>query len=321
MLLRLAPGLLLLTAVAAAAEPAAPFKVKSTLDVAYVPNGGDRQKLDVFSPEGQTKRPVVLMIHGGAWMIGDKNLFGLYRDVAVGLAKQGVVVVAANYRLSPWVKHPEHVKDVARAFAWTRRNVAAHGGDPDRIVLLGHSAGGHLVALLATDPSLLVDKELALNDTDRKALRGVVSVSGVYSVPKAEEVKQTAEAMLATLGRMAKPGEKMPAPAAEMARRTALALNPFPLVFGNDPKLQEQASPLHHVRPGLVPFLVLYAEWELPLLADMATRFGDALKKSSNTVEVRRIDRRDHNSIFFGAYRGDDPVQKAILAFVEPQRP
>src|SRR5262245_20687187 len=149
----------LLAGSARAAEPAG-FKVRSTLDVPYVPNAGHRQKLDVFRPEGQTGQPVVLMVHGGAWVIGDKDFHGLYRDVAEGLAKQGLVVVTANYRLSPWVRHPEHVKDVARAFAWTRKNVKEHGGDPDQIYLCGHSAGGHLVALLATDESLLRDREL-----------------------------------------------------------------------------------------------------------------------------------------------------------------
>src|SRR5947207_2434320 len=82
------------------------FKHQSTLDVPYVPSAGHRQRLDVFRPEGQTGRPVVLMVHGGAWMIGDKNFHGLYRDVAEGLAKQGLVVVTANYRLAPWVQHP-----------------------------------------------------------------------------------------------------------------------------------------------------------------------------------------------------------------------
>src|SRR5262245_53271124 len=115
-------------ALPAAPEKREPFKVESTLDVAYVSGAGVRQKLDVFRPAGQTDRPVVLMIHGGSWMFGDKNFFGMYRDVAVNLAREGLVVVAANYRLTPWVRHPEHVKDVARAFAWTRRHVRDHGG-------------------------------------------------------------------------------------------------------------------------------------------------------------------------------------------------
>ena len=75
-------------------------------------------------------------------MIGDKNFFGLYRGVGRLPGGHGVVgVVLTNYRLSPLVKHPEHVKDVARAFAWTTQDIAQYGGDPDRIVLAGHSAG------------------------------------------------------------------------------------------------------------------------------------------------------------------------------------
>src|SRR5882724_10364085 len=93
-------AILLSAAWSQAAEIKTPCKVQSTLDVGYVPKAGDRQKLDIFRPEGMTNRPVVLMIHGGTWMIGDKNFHGLYRDVAVSLAKEGCVVVAANYRLS-----------------------------------------------------------------------------------------------------------------------------------------------------------------------------------------------------------------------------
>src|SRR2546423_554697 len=114
---------LTLTAVLAASFPApagaaerAPVKVKESLDIRYAPGGGDRHELDVFSPEGATGRPVVLLVHGGAWVIGDKDLFGLYRGVGRNLAAQGLVVAMPNYRLAPRARHPEQVRDVARAF-------------------------------------------------------------------------------------------------------------------------------------------------------------------------------------------------------------
>src|SRR5581483_3044471 len=107
---------------AGAAEEKEPFKVQSTLDIPYVSDGGRRQQLDVFRPEGRLNAPVLLLVHGGSWMFGDKDFHGLYRDVAVSFAQQGLVVVSANYRLVPWARHPQQVKDVARAFAWTRRN-------------------------------------------------------------------------------------------------------------------------------------------------------------------------------------------------------
>src|SRR5262249_10941217 len=131
--------------------------------------------------------------------IGDKNLLGLYRGFGRFLARHGIVAVMINYRLSPAVKHPEHVKDVARAFAWTRRHIKDYGGDPDRIFLCGHSAGGHLVSLLATNQEYLKDKCLDLKDEDRAAIRGVISVCGVYLIPSDDEFTSLVADMLAGL--------------------------------------------------------------------------------------------------------------------------
>lgn len=138
----------------------------------------ERQKLDVYSPKGAKDCPVVLFIHGGAWVFGDKDFFGLHAGMGRMFARHGIVAVVANYRLSPKVKHPEHVKDVARAFAWTHRNIAHYGGRADRIYLCGHSAGGHLVSLLATDERYLKDEKRSFKD-----IKGVMSMSGVYEIP------------------------------------------------------------------------------------------------------------------------------------------
>jgi acetyl esterase/lipase len=83
-----------------------------------------------------------------------------------------------NYRLSPGVQHPEHIKDVARAFAWTHKHIGGYGGRPDELFLCGHSAGGHLISLLATDESYLKAEGLSLKD-----VKGVMSISGVYAIP------------------------------------------------------------------------------------------------------------------------------------------
>src|SRR5262245_21362401 len=141
-----------------ASEP--PFEIDEVLDVPYCQPTDDaapeRCELDIFRPKGAKGYPVLFLVHGGAWLHGSKKdlrIRGIgivysYRKVGQFFAEQGLGVVMPNYRLSPAVKHPEHVKDVARAFAWTRKNIAAYGGDPDRIILAGHSAGGHLVSLL-----------------------------------------------------------------------------------------------------------------------------------------------------------------------------
>ncbi len=138
----------------------------------------DRHQLDVYSPKGRKNCPVLFFVHGGGWVLGGKDdVLGIYGygTVARCLAERGLVVVLPNYRLSPGVRHSEHIRDIAHAFAWTCENIGRYGGDPERIFVGGHSAGGHLVALLATDLTYL--KTVGRDTHD---IRGVIAVSGVY---------------------------------------------------------------------------------------------------------------------------------------------
>ncbi len=137
-----------------------------------------KHKLDLYLPKGKTDFPVVMFVHGGGWVFGDKNFFGVYEGVGKMFARHGVGAVVTNYRLSPAVQHPEHIKDVARAFAWTHKHIADYGGRPDELFLCGHSAGGHLISLLATDESYLKAEGLSLKD-----VKGVMPISGVYAIP------------------------------------------------------------------------------------------------------------------------------------------
>jgi acetyl esterase/lipase len=290
------------------------YEVQEKLDIPYY-DASDRQVLDVLRPKGLDNRPVVLFVHGGAWMIGDKCLFGLYRGFGRFLAKHGIVAVMINYRLSPAVKHPEHIKDVARAFAWTRRHIKDYGGDPDRIFLCGHSAGGHLVSLLATNDTYLKDEKLQLKDEDRKALRGVISVCGVYLIPTGDEFAALVADMLT--GLIAK-GEHPLALRLVVghAVRNVRNHNPFALIFGDDPEVCAQASPVKHVRKGLPPFLLVNAEYDIPSLPEMAKEFAKALEKDGNEVESVTLKHRDHNLIVFQARSPEDPLGKAVLGFI-----
>jgi len=93
-------------------------------------------------------------------------------------------------------------------------------------------------------------------------------------------------------------------------------VSPFSLVFGDDPKVRKDASPIEHVERGLPPFLILYAERDLLTLAPMAEEFGKALKDKGCDAEVRKIPRRNHHNILFNATTLDDPVADAILEFI-----
>src|SRR3954454_362280 len=171
--------LLPLSATPAEAADAPPGEVDVVKDVAYY-DGKDadpvKHKLDLYLPQGKQDFPVLFFVHGGAWVLGDKSgHFGLYNTLGRYYASQGIGVVVTNYRLSPGVKHPEHVKDVARAVVWTYKNVSKHGGNPDARVLIGHSAGASLVSLVTTDETYL--KELGART---KIIKGLVSISGPY---------------------------------------------------------------------------------------------------------------------------------------------
>lgn len=141
---------------------AGPFEVEAVRDISYVPvaNGekpNRKQMLDVYTPKGQSDFPVLFFIHGGGWASGDRKLY-----IAVGnvFARNGIGTVVISYRLSPEVQHPGHIQDVAKAFAWTQKNIAEYGGDPEQIFVAGQSAGGHLTALLATNTKYLADVDL-----------------------------------------------------------------------------------------------------------------------------------------------------------------
>jgi acetyl esterase/lipase len=175
-------GLLALTvrAVDNAKTPAhspARFEVESHKNIAYY-DGKDadpvRHKLDLYLPKGHKGFPAVLFVHGGAWKSGDKNRYGKLGDV---LCANGVGVVVTNYRLTPNVQHPAHIQDVAKAFAWTCRNIGTYGGRADQVFVMGHSAGGHLAALLATDESYLKAENLSMG-----SIRGAIPISGVYRI-------------------------------------------------------------------------------------------------------------------------------------------
>jgi len=157
------------------------FKQQSFRDIAYYQGldaDSKRHKLDVYVPKGQKNFPVLFFVHGGGWIHGSKDQFGIYAVLARAFNRHGIGVVCPNYRLSPDVTHPEHIRDVARAFAWTYKNIHKYGGRNDELFVSGHSAGGHLCSLLATDENYLKAEGLAL-----ESIRGALPLSGVFAIP------------------------------------------------------------------------------------------------------------------------------------------
>jgi acetyl esterase/lipase len=144
-------------------------------DAAY--GSHERHRLDVFSPAGGRDLPVVVFVHGGGFVAGEKSTAGTPYCDNVGLwaARSGAVGVTMNYRLAPEHRFPSGAEDVGAVVAWLRINAAEHGGDADRIVLMGSSAGATHVACYAAMPELHAD--------GGPGVRGLVLLSGGYDLP------------------------------------------------------------------------------------------------------------------------------------------
>lgn len=133
-----------------------------------------RQQLDVYRPSVSAgdAAPVVVFFYGGGWEAGRRQD---YKFVAEALTSRGMVVVIPDYRVYPEVVFPEFIHDAAKAVGWAKAHAAAHGGDPDRLFLAGHSAGAHIAAMLALDARYLAAEHLTPS-----ALQGVIGLAGPY---------------------------------------------------------------------------------------------------------------------------------------------
>ena len=140
-----------------------------------------RQQLDVYEPAVSNQGIVVVFFYGGGWRTGDR---AEYRFVAQTLTRYGATVVIPDYRTYPTGVFPDFMHDAAAAVAWTYKNIAQYGGDPKKIYLMGHSAGGHIVTLLALDKQYLVAQGLSTN-----VLAGVVGLAAPTNFAATLEAK------------------------------------------------------------------------------------------------------------------------------------
>lgn len=132
--------------------PTLPPGARAVRNVAYGPAQG--QRLDVYIPARAKAAPVIVMVHGGGWTRGDKASPGVVQNKVRHWLPEGCIVVSVNYRMVPRVNVREEAEDVAGALAYVQAHAAKWGGDPAHVVLMGHSAGGHLVALVTADSAL-----------------------------------------------------------------------------------------------------------------------------------------------------------------------
>ena len=225
--------------------------------IAYVDDNRRAHRLDILAPTGGVEgAPVMVFVHGGAWTFGSKQEQGL--PMLYELAARGWVCVTINYRLSPRATWPDHLVDVKRAVAWTRRHVAEFGGDPDRFLAIsGASAGGHLAAMIAltpADPTFQPGFEADDTSVDAcVALYGVLEMTG-----DPELAGRQGRAIVSLLRRLV-----FKAPI-EGARED-----------------YEQASPLHRITPDAPAFLVLHGTKDTLVPVGVARAFVAAFRTSA----------------------------------------
>ena len=251
-LLALPPlGLLLVAVGLLAHEQAIASASRRVADIAYVATTAPdfdtkNHRLDIYQPKPTAApRPVVLFIHGGSWNSGSKDNL-LYRAIGRRLAKQGFVGVVISYRLSPQALVPTQADDCARALAWTVAHIAEYGGNPARIVLMGHSAGGGLAALLATGSDTLLAKH---------GLPSTAAHAVLLDDPAGLD-------MLTYLQKQEYEGDAQ-----------------YLVPFTRNPAVWRQSSALYHVRAGAPPYSIYIGGDTYPSISSSAARFAERLRQ------------------------------------------
>jgi acetyl esterase/lipase len=222
--------------------------VKHHLDIYYTEAKDALQSLDVYWNSTSTDAKVLMFVHGGGWLSGDKNE---YREMASHLADKGLTVVLINYRLSPKVKFPSHIEDVASSVNWVNDSIGKYKGNKENIYIMGHSAGGHLTSLLLLDKSYLEKYDLK-----PKNIAGAIIISGVFEI-KPQEGGATKK----YLG----------------------------MVFGSDETIWDKASCKNYIdketKNTIPPFLISWGKEENKLIVDeslnLINEFGN------NGIEVQ----------------------------------
>jgi acetyl esterase/lipase len=257
-------------------------------DLPYANEGHERQVLDIYSPKEAQNRPVVFWIHGGGWQTGDKSSVQVKPQF---FTDQGYVFVSTNYRLLPSVEMELIIRDIAKSIHWVHDHVAEYGGDPQRILVMGHSAGAQLAALVSIDERYLKSEGLSLS-----IIKGCVPVDGdTYDVPAIIETAETRRRVHSL-------------PQAKVGHREK---------FGNTPEKHRDFSAVTHVAKGkgIPPFLLVYVA-EHPDTSSQAQRLAAVLKEAGVPVTLYGGRETTHNKINADLGLADDPGTKALLEFL-----
>jgi arylformamidase len=232
---------------------------------------------------------VVFWIHGGGWEGGDKASVQIKPQAFLD---KGFVFVSTNYRLLPDVDMATIVGDIAKSIHWVHDHIGEHGGDPERLFVMGHSAGAQLAALVSIDDRYLKAEGLSLG-----IIKGCVPVDGdTYDVPAIIETEETRRRV-------------HDLPPAKFGHREK---------FGNDPTKHRDFSAVTHVAKdkGIPPFLLLYVA-DHPYTSAQAQRLGNVLKEAGVAVTAFGAKETTHNKINADLGLPDDKTTQALFEFVD----
>jgi acetyl esterase/lipase len=243
-----------------------------------------RQELNVFAPRRMREAaPVMLFIHGGNWNSGRKELYSWFGS---RLARKGIVTVVMDYPLSPAVNYRGMAQSSAEAVRWIQQNISAYGGDPARIFISGHSAGGHLAALLGTDTSWL--QNAGVTATPRGLILIDAAGLNMYSYLKAGGI---------------------------------MDLPTYPLTFGVDPEGWKAATPLLFLHPGVPPMLILTGGRSYPSIIVSNDTFIHALRAQNLKYRHVAQPRRKHVPMITQFFRTGNPRYGDMLQFMRTGNP
>ena len=254
-------------------------------DVFYTEAKDKLQSLDVHAPAQGEKHPVIVWIHGGGWKKGDKASL---QQKPQALVEKGFVLVSVNYRFLPAVTLKDMMGDLAKGLRWVRDHVAEHRGDPERLVIMGHSAGAHLAALLCTD-----DRYLKAAGVPMSCLKGCVPLDvSAYDIPK--RIQDVDDGISST----------------------------FKTVFGKDEASQRELSPVNHVAKDkhIPPFLILHVASRDDTKAQahwLAGKLGEA----SIAARVVAAEGKTHGTISSDLGGADDPPTLELWKFLNEVTP
>ncbi|MFC4765272.1 alpha/beta hydrolase [Dyella koreensis] len=233
-------------------------------------------RLDVYRPAGILHAPIVVFFYGGSWVRGER---AWYRFVGTALANEGAIAVIPDYRKYPQVTMEGFMQDAAHAVAWVHDHASELGGAADDVFVMGHSAGGQIGALLATDPSWLAPYHLHPTD-----LAGFIGLAGCYDF--------------------------MPIPAEET---DMLA------IFGRDAAEQARAQPVRFVRGMEPPMLLLQGDADHEVDPANAISLAHALQARHEDVTLDLYPGLGHNALVFALsrpLRGNAPTLADVIRFI-----